>query len=41
MVESKKSELKMSLKKVRSRSKEFGFTTGILKGTLFRRRKGK
>ena len=39
MVESKKSECAISLKKVRT--KKFGFTTGIFKGTLFKRCKVK
>ena len=34
MVEAKKSELANALKEVKRLCKEFGFTTGILKGSL-------
>ena len=41
MVEAKKSERTNALKEVKRLSKEFGFTTGMLKGALAEGRKPK
>ena len=41
MVEAKKNERANALKKVKRLCKEFGFTTGMLKGALAKGRSGK